>query len=159
MEKKIRTVSIIALVISAIAVVAFLLCLLLQGTLLPLLYSSMIADAGFVFPAAAAVYILGMALVALLLCLCAGKVRGSTWPEILFILLAGVAVPVLNGLASTVQNMVLGMKGPAQMAAVAAMNALCNFPRGISQMAMILILVACGMGIAWKSMLRQNPYQ
>ena len=88
----------------------------------------------------------------LLLAFVAGSQKVGIWAEILVIFLLAVLPTLQNGM-TTLQNVLTGQfSGSLKVAATAVVNSLCSVPLGVSHLAVVLALVACGMSIAYKKM-------
>lgn len=156
MEKKIRLMSILALAASGIAFLALLLCVLLQRSLLPLIYGTIADYEGFVFPWGSFLYSLGLLVTALILLLGSTNLRIGPWLEILCIVGAGVVVPALNRGVTLLHTYWAGQFGGARIATLSVMNSLASFPMMIAQLGFVFLLVTCGMAISYKSLMRNS---
>ena len=152
MHKSARVLAIIAEVLAAIAFVALLVFILLQRTLMPVFSANEEMLTQFVFPVGPVTYGLGALLVLLLLAFVAGSQKVGIWAEILVIFLLALLPTAQNGM-TTLQTMLTGQfSGSLKVAATAVVNSLCSIPLGVSHLAVVLALVACGMSIAYKKM-------
>lgn len=155
MKKAIRILSIIAAAIMVLTAVLFLAAVLLQGVLGPMLYHypETIREF-FVFPAGQAVYILGVTAVTILLATTGGVEKIGIWVELLSAALIGVVLPLIQTALSVSQNVMLGELGGLAVAANAVVSNLCSYATFLMPVATTLALLAAGMSIAYKRMMR-----
>ena len=154
MRKTPRILTVIATAISALCLLALLVCIVLQKLLMPLLTAMPEAPDRFVFPVGPVLYALGVFLVLLMLCFATGPRKTGIWIEILGAILLAL-LPSLQSGVSLLQNILVGNHGAAQLAAFAAVSRLCAFPVGIVHFAVVLALLACGMSMAYKNVQKQ----
>jgi len=156
MEKKIRVMSILSLAACGLAFLLLLLCVLLQRWLLPVFYPGVIEELSFVFPWGAFLYCLGLLCTSLILLLGSANLRIGPWLEILCIVAGGVLPGVMNRVASLLQTYFAGQYGSVHIATLTAMNSLAGFPLGVAQLGFVLLLVTCGMSIAYKNIIKSR---
>lgn len=155
MKKAIRILSIIAAAIMVLTAVLFLAAVLLQGVLGPMLfgYPESVREY-FAFPAGQTVYILGITAVTVLLATTGGAERVGMWVEILSAALIGIVLPLIQSVLSVAQNVMLGVQGGLAVAANAMVSNLCSYATFLMPVATTLALLAAGMSIAYKRMMR-----
>lgn len=148
MKKTIRVFSMIAIILAGLCVLALLVCICAQRPLL-MVYSQMPEVLGnFYIPAGAIVYALSVVLAAALLV--AGVNMGGGVMEV-FSTVAIVLAPGMQTLITTLQTTMVGrMKGVNYLAGLSAMNSLGATFAGIGRVAAVLIVLTCGMSIAYK---------
>ena len=156
MKKAIRILSIIAAAIMVLTAVLFLAAVLLQGVLGPMLYHypETIREF-FEFPAGQAVYILGVTAVTILLATTGGMEKIGIWVELLCAALIGVVLPLIQSVLSVAQHVMLGMQGNLAMVANSMVNSLCSYATFLMPVATTLALLAAGMSICYKRMIRK----
>ena len=156
MKKAIRILSIIAAAIMVLTAVLFLAAVLLQGVLGPMLfgYPESVREY-FAFPAGQPVYILGITAVTVLLATTGGAERVGMWVEILSAALIGIVLPLIQSVLSVAQNVMLGVQGGLAVAANAMVSNLCSYATFLMPVATTLALLAAGMSICYKRMIRK----
>lgn len=155
MKKAIRILSVIAAAIMVLTAVLFLGVVLLQGVLGPMIfnYPEMVRE-HFAFPAGQAVYIFGITAVTVLLATTGGAERIGMWVEILSAALIGVVLPLIQSVLTVSQNVMLGMQGNMVLLSYNMVNSLCSYATFLMPVATTLALLAAGMSLAYKRMIR-----
>lgn len=159
MKKAIRILSVIAAAIMVLTCVLFLGMVLLQGVLGPAIfgYPEAVRE-HFVFPLPQAFYIFGITAVTVLLATTGGAEKVGIWVEILSACLVGVVLPLIQTVLNVAQTVTTTLQGQAQGAmAIAAngmVNALCGYATFLMPVAIVLTILAAGMSIAYKRMIR-----
>lgn len=156
MKKMIRVLSVIAAAIMVLTCVLFLAAVLLQGVLAPMLlsYPESVRE-HFSFPAGQAVYVFGLTAVAVLLATTGGVEHFGYWVEILSGALVGIVLPLIQSVLSVSQNVMISQTvGQMAMVAYSAVNSLCSFATFLVPVATTLMLLAAGMSLAYKRMVK-----
>lgn len=109
----------------------------------------------FMFPAGQAVYVFGITAVAVLLATTGGVERIGCWVEILSAVLVGVVLPLIQSVLSVSQNVLIGQgAGSFALVAYSSVVNLCSYATFLVPVATTLALLAAGMSISYKRMIK-----
>ena len=150
MKKAVRTLSVIALIASLLALASFVVVLLLRNVLAPLYGSS--TEIAFILPISPFVGVCGAILLSVFALLCGANKNVGIWSDILLIILAITVIPFLTGVLSTFQTSVSGLKGVEYVYSLSVLNNITTMTTSPATIARMLVLVVCGMSIAHKKL-------
>lgn len=152
MKKGIRIFAILSEIVAFLSLLGVLVCIFLQKSLLPLYLSGQNMPSQFIFPAAPVVYALLLGAILLLPCFLCGKENTGIAGEIITVCLLVLLPGIQSGLSSLQVILISRFSGVATMAALSALNSICQYPLGLAHLASSLALLVCGMSIAYKKM-------
>lgn len=157
MQKMIRILAIIAVILVAFSMLALLISIPLQRVLAAKVFNypeDMVAYLPIVpFPQLLrCLLLLGCAI---LVMVCAGK-KGVILPEIILLIVLLFVIPGVNNFLPTLINTWLGQtRGSAYVAANSVANTVSNFCTSPAALGNSLALVVCGMNMVYKKMSKQ----
>ena len=151
MKKTIKILTIVSGAIMILSMLALIICVLLQGTLTYLFYSTSSMGEYFIFPVARFVYVFGILLCSVLLFFSAGLRKLGMWAEIVAIPFIAVFFPFVQWIISMMQTTLgANAKGSLFVAATAAVNNLASMATCLVPLAASVLLVVSGLSIASK---------
>lgn len=160
MKKTIKLLSLINLIIVAFAVTLFLISILFQRTLAVRffgMYPGEVLARFPVVPGGHAFYIIGMLGIAALHYFFVAKSKCGIWVEILIAIGAVMLIPMIYGILSYIQQVVVGTaQGSAAMAAYSVATSITSVPVSIVQFSASFLMLICGMGIVTKRLNKLN---
>lgn len=148
MKKTIRILSIVSLIMAAVCMALVIGCICGQRLLMPL-FNSMEETLGrFYVPVSAILSASDIVLCAVLL-MVGTRIKGIAFEIIVPVL--RLFTPGVVSLVSIWQTVYVGNRmGAVYLAGLSAVNQICSFSLAVGSLATVLMLLACGMSIAYK---------
>lgn len=161
MEKRIRTMAVIATILMGVSVFLLVASVPFQRLIAREIFGVSDDVIGILpqFPVMPFLNCMLRAGCVALLMICCGKKKGGIWLELLVLGLLALILPAINNLASQGYMVFLGRYGSAKLAAnsvVSQISSYCLTPAGWSS---VLAYVACGMSITFKTMSKKQAVE
>ena len=156
MKKATFVLSVLAAALSALSLLALIVCFFLQRPLAASVYGSPdeVLSLLPIFPVADFVYMLALLLITVLLCVAAGIKTNSIVPDVLFAIALGIGLPALRGILSAVQTVIMtayvNARGEIFIAANTVALQICAKASVLLPVALAAALLACGISIGCK---------
>lgn len=158
MKKVIRCLTISATGILVLSNLALLIAIILQTPLIEMTYGEDLyfVQEGFSIPFNYLFLMFALVLTSAVLCFTAGNERFSFGTEIIGAVLIAFGIPVISDVINGVQNYILVWYfSDASLARQNLVTSVCSHSLTFVHFATALVLVACGMSIAYKYLTRK----
>lgn len=154
MNKFIRIVAIVSAVLMGVSAILLIVVLCCQNSLSHLISTSDFS--AFIVPGGPVIRILCSLGMAVLMCFFLGNKKVGIWFDILSFALIGFVFPFICSIVNYFETMMYTrVNGEMLMAARSAVMSLCNVPQFIAQAAVTILLLMCGMSIAYKRLTKE----
>lgn len=150
MKKTVRFLSLAAMVVLLLSLLALMVCVLAQVPLASAIYGvdKEILKENFSFPISHFLGTGGYCLIAVLLFITAVKESKGFWVELLSIVLILAVIPFVQNFISGMETSLIGqLRGVVAISAFSAVNSLCGMSQSLRGLAVGICLVTCGMRI------------